>query len=115
MIWYANIFVRYWHTWIELHPLYNIQDNFLTQNAYTCIELNAHALVLLLVTLRDNVENSQYCVCPWLLGPQTCEQAFRAARSMSSTFTSIINFGVLGLLHRLHRLQIQAELQRKMK
>ena len=87
----------------------------MTQNAYTCIELNAHALVLLLVTLRDNVENSQYCVCPWLLGPQTCEQAFRAARSMSSTFTSIINFGVLGLLHHLHRLQIQAELQRKMK
>ena len=30
---------------------------------------------------------------------------------MSNTFTSIINFGVLGLLHHLHRLQIQAELQ----
>jgi len=111
MIWYANIFLRYWHTWIELHPQYNVQDNFLTQNAYTCIELNAHTLVLLLVTLHDNVENGQYCFYPWLLGLQTCEQAFRAARSMSSTFTSIINFGVLGLLHRLHHLQIQAELQ----
>ena len=57
MIWCANIFLRYWHTWIEFHPQYNIQDNL---NAYICIELNAHALVLLLVTLRDNVENSQY-------------------------------------------------------
>lgn len=111
MIWYATIFVRYWHTWIELHPQYTIQDNFLTQNAYTCIEINAHALVLLLVSLRDNFENSECYFCPWLLGSQTCEQAFRAARSMSSTFSSIINFGVLGLLHRLHRLQIQAELQ----
>ena len=64
MIWYANIFVRYWHKWIELHPQYNIQDNFLTQNVYTCIELNAHALVLLLVTLRDNVERNQCCFCP---------------------------------------------------
>ena len=109
MIWYANIFVRYWRKWIELHPQYNIKNNFLTQNAFTCIELNAHALVLLVITLRDNFDDNNFI--PWMLGSQSCEKTFRAARSMSTTFSTIINFGVLGLLRRLHRLQIQAELQ----
>ena len=30
---------------------------------------------------------------------------------MTSTFSTVINFGMLGLLRRLHRLQIQANLQ----
>ena len=108
MIWYANIFVRYWQKWIELHPHYNIKNNFLTQNAFTCIELNAHALVLLVITLQDNFDDNNFI--PWILGSQSCEKTFRAARSMSTTFSTIINFGVLGLLRHLHRLQIQAEL-----
>ena len=52
---------------------------------------------------------------PWLLGSQACEQTFRAARSMTSTFLTIINFTLLGFLHRLHRLQIQFELESEMK
>ena len=36
---------------------------------------------------------------------------FRIARSMSSTFSTVINFGMLGLLRRLHRLNIQLALQ----
>ena len=38
---------------------------------------------------------------------QSCEKIFRAARSMSSTFSTCINFGMLGLMRRLHRLHIQ--------
>lgn len=30
---------------------------------------------------------------------------------MSSTFSTVINFGVLGLLRRLHRLQLQVKLE----
>ena len=47
---------------------------------------------------------------PWLLGSQMCETTFRTIRSMS-TFSTAINFGMLGLLRRLHRLQIQTMLQ----
>ena len=45
------------------------------------------------------------------MGSQSCEKSFRAARNMTSTFSTIINFGMLGLLRRLHRLQIQVNLQ----
>ena len=48
---------------------------------------------------------------PWLLGSQPCEKAFRAVRSMTSTFSTMINFSMLGLLNRLHRLQIQLQLE----
>ena len=75
-----------------------------------CIELNAHALIVFLITIRDHVNNSK-CFLPWLLGSQSCEAAFRAARSMSSIFSTMINFGMLGLLRRLHRLHIQLALQ----
>ena len=59
---------------------------------------------------RDNFEG-KYCFLPWLLGSQCCEQAFRAVRSMSGTFSTMINFGMLGLLRHLHQLDIQCNLQ----
>ena len=50
---------------------------------------------------------------PWLLGSQTCEKTFRNVRSMSSTFSTVLNFSILGhgMLRRLHRLNIQLQLQ----
>ena len=64
--------------------------------------------------LRDFLPGfSSTCYAPWLLSSQPCEQTFRAARSMSNVFSTMINFGVLGLLKRLHKLQIQLNLESK--
>ena len=108
-IWYAAFFLRYWRQWIVLSPQYTLKNNFVTNNAYMCVELNAHALISFVMTIRDNFNDDNFL--PWWLGSQSCEKAFRAARSMTSTFSTVINFGMLGLLRRLHRLQIQANLQ----
>ena len=70
-----------------------------------CIELNAHALIIFLLTLRKLSINAGFL--PWQLGSQSCERAFRAARSMSSMFSTVISFGLLGLLRRLHRMHVQ--------
>ena len=48
---------------------------------------------------------------PWMLGFQMFEKMFRVARSMSSTFFTTINFAMLGLLRRLHRLHSQVCLE----
>jgi len=45
------------------------------------------------------------------LGSQPCEKAFQAARSITPTFSTIVNFSILGLLRCLHKLQIQIELE----
>ena len=109
-LWYAAFFVRYWRKWLLLNKAYTLKDNFITSNAFMCIELNAHALIVFLLAVRDHVKNND-CFLPWLLGSQCYEALFRAARSMSSIFSTTINFGMLGLLHRIHRLHIQLALQ----
>ncbi len=42
--WYAVFFVRYWRSWLLHNPDYTLEKNFITSNAYACIELNAHAV-----------------------------------------------------------------------
>ena len=105
--WYAVFFFRYWRKWIVNSKEYSIQSNFITENSYSCIELNAHSLILLLQTARK----SGHSFLPWLHGSQSCEKLFRTVRSMCSTFSTVVNFGMLGLLRRLHRLQIQFHLE----
>ena len=77
----------------------------------SCIELNAHSLIIFIRTLRDHIPNGSDYFLPWLLGSQPCESTFRAARSMTGTFSTIVNFSLLGFLQRLHGLQIQLQLE----
>ena len=114
-VWYAIFFLRYWHRWFHLQKGYVIKDNFITSNAYTGIELNGHAIILFLIILRDQIPDGNDLFYPGLLGSQACEQTFRAARSMTSTFSTVINFSMHGLLQCLHRLQIQTQLESQMK
>ena len=109
-IWYAVFFLRFWRNWITVHPVYKVQRHFITSNAFKCIELNVHALIISLLTLKDNFEGKA-CFLPWILGSQSCKQAFRSVRSMSGIFSMTINFGMLCLLKRLHRLDIILSLQ----
>ena len=114
-VWYIIFFLRYWHRWLSLHKKFNVKENFITSNAFSGIELNGHALVSLVILMRDKIPNGNELFCPWLLGSQPCEQTFRAARSMTGTFSTIINFSMHALLQRLHRLQIQLQLESEMK
>lgn len=54
--------------------------------------------ITFLKTIRDTGESETFL--PWKLGSQSCEKIFRAAKSLTSTFSTIINFSMLGLLHR---------------
>ena len=112
-LWNVVFFLRYWRQWILVNCQCSLKDNFITYNAYMCTEINAHSLITFLMTVRDqlNKDSTSASFLPWLLGSQSCERTFRSVRSMSSTFSTIINFGMLGLLRCLHRLQIQSTIQ----
>jgi hypothetical protein len=67
-------------------------------------------LMHLLISLRQSEITFLMIMLPFnQLGSQTCEKAFWSARSMSSTFSTVINYSILGLLW-LHHLQIQSTL-----
>ena len=76
--WYVVFFFRYWHKWIVNSKEYSIQSNFITENSYSCIELNAHSLIILLQTARK----CDHSFLPWLHGSQSCEKLFRTVRSI---------------------------------
>ncbi len=47
------------------------------------------------------------------MGSQSCERVFRSLRSMTGTFSTVVNFSLLGMLQRIHKLNIQEECQSK--
>lgn len=69
-----------------LSPEYNLTDSFITCNAYTCVELNAHSLITFILSLQTVTPSDSKHFLPWLLGSQCCEKVFCTARSMDSDF-----------------------------
>ena len=106
-MWYFVFFVRYWRQWICLHPQFTINNNFITGNAYMCIEIKAHSLLALLLIMRDISHEGTY-FNPWLLGSQSCERVFWLLRSMTGNFSTIVNFS---FLQRVHKLAIKDNLE----
>ena len=62
--WYAVFVLRYWRQWIVLHPQYALGNNFISNNSYMCVELNAHALIVHLLSLPPESEGFS----PMLIG-----------------------------------------------
>lgn len=103
-IWFSVFVVRIWK------KKHNASD-FISLNAYTCIEINAHMLIAVYVQLRN--DNQLEYFQPWLFSSQTCENFFRTARSMTTTESTVINFTPYQFLHRIKRMQQIKELSNK--
>lgn len=100
-IWYSTFFLRLWRAWIKDHKEYSLSKNWITLNTYTCVELNAHGLLILIEKHREHPER----FLPWLFSSQPCEKFFRQTRSMTSTLSTVVNFDILDLLRRRHRIE----------
>ncbi len=61
--WYAVFFLRYWRQWILQHPNFTLQKNFISSNAYMCVEINAHSLIAMIFLLRDKMDATSDCFC----------------------------------------------------
>lgn len=117
--WWSVIFCRYWRADLigkKKMDMKNLKQaecvttlkNFITSNTYTGVELNAHSLLNNLVLCRD--EGRPEFFLPGLKSSQQCESYFRRTRSMTSTFSTIINFTVFDLLNRAKRSQAITEM-----
>lgn len=111
-IWRAVFFLRGWNNWLRSSKQHS-SKNFISQNAYECVELNAHSLVNLMINCRD--KNETHLFLPCLFSSQPCECFFRHARSMTSTQSTVINFTMLDFIYKAKRIQLQEELKCKLK
>lgn len=75
--WYCILVLRYWRAWLSSSN-YSITDNFITLNAYVCMELNAHSLVNVMIKLKNAGQTELFL--PWLFSSQSCEEFFRYLR-----------------------------------
>lgn len=106
--WHGLFILRGWRTWIKNMPQYSLSDNFITSNAYNCIELNGHSLINVIQTFRE--KNMEHLFLPHLMTSQPCESTFRAIRSISSTYSTQVNASMLEIMHRLKRIQLQGDI-----
>jgi hypothetical protein len=117
--WWCVFFVRYWRNDLikkqsgdraagKQKEISISLKNFITSNTFSGIEVNAHNLLAYLVKCRDL--GMPHLFLPGLQQSQTCEGYFRRTRSMTSTFSTVVNFTVFDLLQRSKRSQAITEL-----
>ena len=104
LMWFSVFFIRIWRTWLKEYN-YDAGDHFITPNSYTCLELNAHMLICLVCScMQGKLPIDALRV--WLSGSQACEELFRLLRSMTSVFSTIINFTMRGIMSRINKLNL---------
>lgn len=72
--------------------------------AYYCIELNAHALVNILVYLKE--KKMTHLFLPFLMSSQPCESFYRQIRSLSTVNSTVTNCSIKEILSRINRIDI---------
>lgn len=103
-IWYGVFFLRLWKNWIRSSK-YSVTENFISSNAHACIELNAHAIIGLVLKLKRLEKPEMFL--PFMFDSQPCERTFRTMRSMGTINYTKINFTLQELLHMVARVELQ--------
>lgn len=107
-IWYPLFIIRIWRQFIVSNKRYTLKDNFLSTNCYSCVELNAHSLVLCMLHLGRM--NRADLFKPWLYESQACESIFRQFRCFTSTYSTKTNCTVKEAESRISNIQLQNDI-----
>lgn len=103
LFWRVLAFLRIWRNWILSSKKFNLRDNFVTYNLYICMEINAHAILRLLMLFRDGKISEKFILK--LFSSQACESFFRLLRSLTTTLSTVVNFTMLDLLYRVRKVE----------
>lgn len=107
-MWYTVFLIRIWRKFVSNTPRLTLEKNFLTQNCYACIEINAHSLILMILFLRKN--NCPQYFMPFLYSSQPCEAFFGKLRSFTSMFSTKTNCSVKEILGRVDKIQLLSDI-----
>lgn len=99
-------FLRIWRKWI-ISSGYSL-INFITSNAYMCIEVNAANLLNLVRRLRD--EGRPELFLTTLFDSQANERTFRQFRAMGTQNFTKVNFNIYEILHMTRRHEVQSDI-----
>ncbi|CAF1277306.1 unnamed protein product [Rotaria magnacalcarata] len=101
-----------WWTWIQHKQFTSTTTKkhtkatfFITKTAYLSVELNAHNLLYILLLVKQK-QLPKEALHVYLFNSQLCESMFCNARSLSGTYSTIINFTVADFLNRSQNISI---------
>lgn len=75
------------------------------------VELDAHNLLYIVCLVKQEHLPKQTVTNIHLFNSQSCESIFRDARSLSGTFSTMVNFSVRSSIRRLQKLSVLNELK----
>lgn len=107
-IWYSVFLVRLWRQFIEKSKTLTLKDNFLTANCYSCLELNAHSLIFIIVFLRKS--NSKQFFMLKNFSSQPCEEFYRQIRSFTTVYSTMANCTTKEAIGRVKKIQLQSDI-----
>lgn len=107
-LWYSLFLIRIWRQFIVSSKNYTLKNHFLTNNCYSCIELNAHNLVWIIIYLKNI--NKPELFLPLLFSSQPCENLFRLLRSFTTTYSTVANCTAKEAISRISKIQFQNEI-----
>lgn len=102
-IWYAIFFFRVWRSCLTKSK-YTLKESFISSN---CIELNGHTMVKQLLKTHTDED---YVFNPKHQESQQSESMFRQVRSMSSTFSTVVNCSMIDIINRIYKIQLQSDI-----
>lgn len=107
-LWYSIFIVRIWRKYVLKNKQLNMKDNFFSHWTYSCLEFNAHAMVLIILSLK--LSNQHELFKPWLYSSQPCENFYRILRSLSTCLSQVTNCTIKECLDRIYRIDLQSKI-----
>lgn len=110
-IWYAVFLLRIWRIFVTKRKRLTLKDNFLTPLSYTCIEINAHSLIQIMLYMKSN--NLEHWFLPFIFDSQACEGFFRQIRSLTSVYSTVANCSTKEIIARINKIQLLNDITHK--
>lgn len=107
-IFYSVFLMRIWRQYVVSQKNLTLKKNFLTQNCYACVEINAHNLVHVLLYLKRIGKKEWFM--PFLFNSQACEGFFRQLRSFTTTYSTVANCSVKEMLGRIKKIELLSDI-----
>jgi len=114
--WCVVFVCRLWWSWIQHKKFLSTTTSaasrrnskekfFITKTAYLSVEINAHNLLSIILLVKEK-QLPKEALNIYLFNSQACESTFRNTRSLSGSYSTMVNFTVADFLRRSQKISI---------
>lgn len=107
-MWHALFMARIWRCYVLKNPDLTLNNNFMSANCFSCIEQNAHSLILIILYLKKHDLSTLFI--PPLFNSQPCEEFYRQIRTFCPTYSMVATCSVKEAVNRVSKIHLLNEI-----